>query len=190
MTGSHEVEGSIPFGSTRSVLHRALFLLLVGAVASLGLTAGAAEASGWLGGDPVDAVPVQISTVDSGSIGAGYPGSATGWWVPSGGDVSALSAALHAGMSPALELGAGPLLAFALGERPTGGYAVAFGAARLEGDRLIVEVEVTEPEPGGMLMQVITCPYAVASLALPDGSTVAAVEFRDAATGKVLAKAS
>ena len=58
--------------------------------------------------------------------------------------------------------GEGTYLAAYWGERPTGGYSLAVGSARLEGERVTVRLLLEEPPRGAIVTQALTYPYAVA----------------------------
>jgi PrcB C-terminal len=60
------------------------------------------------------------------------------------------------------EAGSGAYLATYWGEKPTGGYSLAVGSARLEGDRVTVRLILEEPAPDAIVTQALTYPYAVA----------------------------
>jgi len=51
------------------------------------------------------------------------------------------------------------ILAVFQGPKNTGGYAISIMRATQEGSRVRVEVDVIEPEPGSMTIQVLTSPY-------------------------------
>lgn len=46
-----------------------------------------------------------------------------------------------------------------LGQRPTGGYGLTVGGARLEGDTLVVEVTTRQPGPNAITTQSLTSPF-------------------------------
>lgn len=48
-----------------------------------------------------------------------------------------------------------------LGSRPTGGFGVDIVSVRAEGDRVLVRVSAFEPEPGQLVTQAFTQPYAL-----------------------------
>jgi len=58
--------------------------------------------------------------------------------------------------------GGGTYLAAYWGEKPTGGYSLAVRSARLEGERVSVQLSLKEPPPDAMVTQALTYPYAVA----------------------------
>ena len=58
--------------------------------------------------------------------------------------------------------GGGTYLAAYWGEKPTGGYSLAVRSARLEGERVSVQLALKEPPPDAMVTQALTYPYAVA----------------------------
>lgn len=65
---------------------------------------------------------------------------------------------------PIRDAGAGTYLAVFWGEQPTGGYLVRVASARAEGDRVVVVLDLRRPQPGEMVTQALTHPYAVARL--------------------------
>lgn len=60
---------------------------------------------------------------------------------------------------PQVDFAASAVVAVALGEQNTGGYAVEIAGVRQEGERLSVTVKVTRPAPGGFTIQALTHPY-------------------------------
>lgn len=58
--------------------------------------------------------------------------------------------------------GEGTYLAAYWGQKPTGGYSLAVRSARLQGERVTVELALEEPSPDAMVTQALTYPYAVA----------------------------
>jgi hypothetical protein len=50
------------------------------------------------------------------------------------------------------------------GEKNTGGYAVGIDAASLEGDRVVIALDLQNPPEGAIVSQALTYPYAVAAL--------------------------
>jgi hypothetical protein len=60
--------------------------------------------------------------------------------------------------------GEGTYLAAYWGEKPTGGYSLAVESARLEGDRVTVQLPLKEPPPDALVTQALTYPYAVGVL--------------------------
>jgi hypothetical protein len=58
--------------------------------------------------------------------------------------------------------GGGTYLAAYWGEKPTGGYSLAVRSARLEGERVSVQLALKEPPPDAMVTQALTYPYALA----------------------------
>ncbi len=57
--------------------------------------------------------------------------------------------------------GEGTYLAAYWGEKPTGGYSLTVRSARLQGERVTVELALEEPSPDAMVTQALTYPYAV-----------------------------
>lgn len=51
-----------------------------------------------------------------------------------------------------------------MGEKPTGGYAITVDSVTETDKNIIVKVKQISPEPGAMLMQSITYPYAVVKI--------------------------
>ncbi len=51
-----------------------------------------------------------------------------------------------------------------MGEKPTGGYAITVDSVTETDKNIIVKVKEISPEPGAMLMQSITYPYAVVKI--------------------------
>ncbi|MGH3086681.1 MAG: protease complex subunit PrcB family protein [Rubrobacteraceae bacterium] len=64
----------------------------------------------------------------------------------------------------------GAYLAVFWGRKNTGGYAVEVEAARLEGERVIVELALKSPPEGAIVTQALTYPYAIARIEAPDPS--------------------
>ena len=60
------------------------------------------------------------------------------------------------------DLDQGTYLAAYWGKKPTGGYSMAVRSARLEGDRVQVQLLLKEPPRDAILTQALTYPYAVA----------------------------
>jgi hypothetical protein len=75
--------------------------------------------------------------------------------------------------APAVDFSRDMLLVAALGQRPTGGYAVQIASANVAGGVLRVEVVETRPGIGCMTTQALTYPVAVARVPRHDGE----VEF-------------
>ena len=73
------------------------------------------------------------------------------------------------------------------GEKPTGGYGISVTAVELRGDVVHVTLEESNPPADAMLIQVITSPYALYRVTLPEGSRnkadVAALQFHVARDG-------
>lgn len=98
----------------------------------------------------------------------------------------AYGAALEPPPLPPADLARETLVAVFLGPKPTGGYGLDVRAASLEGGDLYLDVREVAPAPGSMVTQVLTSPWLV--VRIPRGD-VAAVWFRDAADGRLLAVA-
>ncbi|HSK99428.1 MAG TPA: protease complex subunit PrcB family protein [Rubrobacteraceae bacterium] len=58
--------------------------------------------------------------------------------------------------------GEGIYLAVYWGRKPTGGYSLAVRSARLQGERVTIELALEKPAPDAMVTQALTYPYAVA----------------------------
>jgi hypothetical protein len=78
------------------------------------------------------------------------------------------------------------LLAVFLGTRPTGGYGIEVRGVTLEGGDLFVDVVVIEPDPGAIVTQALTSPWALVRV-LRGG--VSAAWFRDPGDGRLYAVA-
>lgn len=70
------------------------------------------------------------------------------------------------------ERGEGTYLGVFWGEHPTGGYSVKVKSAELEGDRVTVHLTLQRPDPGMIVTQALTYPYAVVFMqeSIPDKS--------------------
>ena len=81
----------------------------------------------------------------------------------------------------AIDFAAQIVVAVYMGEKPTGGYGIAITAVELRGRTVRVSLEETEPPANAMLMQVITSPFALYRVVLPQGSTpsdaITSIEF-------------
>lgn len=62
---------------------------------------------------------------------------------------------------PEVDFGREMVVAFFLGERPTGGYSVEIVRIILWPDGLVVRVAVTQPESGEIVPQVLTQPFHI-----------------------------
>lgn len=51
-----------------------------------------------------------------------------------------------------------------MGQKPTGGYSIKVESVVETEKNIVVKVKETSPEPGAMLMQVITYPYCVVKI--------------------------
>ena len=78
-------------------------------------------------------------------------------WVEAPPDLPAGAGSIADASQPALKAGDSILLVY-LGQKPTPGYGAALRGAAVSGDRLEVDLEAQEPDPGAMLAQVITRP--------------------------------
>lgn len=58
--------------------------------------------------------------------------------------------------------GEGTYLAAYWGQKPTGGYSLGVRSARLQGERVSVELALEKPSPDAIVTQALTYPYAVA----------------------------
>ena len=56
------------------------------------------------------------------------------------------------------------------GEKPTGGYEITIRTLEIDAATLRVQLELHEPEPGAMLIQVVTNPYAIYRVQLPEAA--------------------
>jgi PrcB C-terminal len=72
---------------------------------------------------------------------------------------AALSEAIGANVP---DSGSGTYLAAYWGEKPTGGYSMSVRSARLEGNRVEIQLSLKEPPRDAFLTQALTYPYAVA----------------------------
>lgn len=80
------------------------------------------------------------------------------------------------------------LVAAFQGSQRTGGYAIRIDRIERGGDQLVVRATFTEPRPNGVVIQVLTSPAHVVSVARADVAGVASVVLRDA-DGKERARA-
>jgi hypothetical protein len=64
--------------------------------------------------------------------------------------------------------GGGTYLAAYWGEKPTGGYSLSVRSARLEGERVSVQLSLKEPPPDAIVTQALTYPFTVAVVHGPD----------------------
>jgi len=87
---------------------------------------------------------------------------------------------------PSADLARETLVAIFLGGKPTGGYGLDVEAASIEGGDLYVDVRATSPASGTLTTQALTSPWLL--LRIPRGD-IAAVWFRDAVDGRLLAVA-
>lgn len=51
-----------------------------------------------------------------------------------------------------------------MGQKPTGGYGITVDSVEETDKEIIVKIKELKPEPGAMLMQVITYPYTVVKI--------------------------
>lgn len=51
-----------------------------------------------------------------------------------------------------------------MGQKPTGGYGITVDSVEETDKEIIVKIKELNPEPGAMLMQVITYPYTVVKI--------------------------
>ena len=65
---------------------------------------------------------------------------------------------------PAVDFSTEMVVALFLGERPTGGYAIEMTRVERTDSSLAVHFRVTKPDPGAMLMQVLTQPFHLIKL--------------------------
>lgn len=65
-------------------------------------------------------------------------------------------------MASPVDFGQNMVVAVLLGRKPVGGYSVMITSATLINDRLTVNYRMTCPQPGDVVIQTITSPYAIA----------------------------
>ena len=72
---------------------------------------------------------------------------------------------------PAVDFAREFALCVYMGMKPTGGYAIAVRGVQFDAAhrRLDCTLELTKPDPGTMLIQVLTSPYAIYRVSLPTG---------------------
>lgn len=75
---------------------------------------------------------------------------------------------VEAGGKGAKTAGEKTYILYALGERPTGGYGVDIRSIVERGDKLVVTVKETAPDPDSMVLQMITYPYVLAAVEKTD----------------------
>jgi hypothetical protein len=98
----------------------------------------------------------------------------------------AYGASLEVPRLPAADLARETLVAVFLGPKPTGGYGLDVRATTFDGGDLYVDVRERAPAADAIVTQAITSPWLL--LRIPRGD-VAAVWFRDAVDGRLLAVA-
>jgi PrcB C-terminal len=131
-------------------------MVRAGTIALLLLAAGCSVGNG---SEPSTDAPrdLRVARISSGAPGQG-PERPRVILAPSAG---ALSRAVGANVP---DSGEGTYLAAYWGEKPTGGYSLAVESARLEGDRVTVQLLLKEPPPDALVTQALTYPYAVGVL--------------------------
>ena len=131
-------------------------MVRAGTIALLLLAAGCSVGNG---AEPSTDAPrdLRVARISSGAPGQG-PERPRVILAPSAG---ALSRAVGANVP---DSGEGTYLAAYWGEKPTGGYSLAVESARLEGDRVTVQLPLKEPPPDALVTQALTYPYAVGVL--------------------------
>jgi hypothetical protein len=131
-------------------------MVRAGTIALLLLAAGCSVGNG---SEPSTDAPrdLRVARISSGAPGQG-PERPRVILAPSAG---ALSRAVGANVP---DSGEGTYLAAYWGEKPTGGYSLAVESARLEGDRVTVQLPLKEPPPDALVTQALTYPYAVGVL--------------------------
>jgi hypothetical protein len=72
------------------------------------------------------------------------------------------------------------IVLIAMGERPTGGYAVIIDEIATSGDNWIVDVRFAEPEPGSMVTMALTYPYEIVKIT----DTGLGIKVRDITDGE------
>ena len=82
---------------------------------------------------------------------------ATLLWVGVSADLPSGAGPIASASQPVLKRGDSILIVY-LGQKPTPGYGAALRGAAVTGDRLQIDLEAQEPDPGAMLAQVITTP--------------------------------
>jgi hypothetical protein len=87
--------------------------------------------------------------------------------------------------APSIDFNAERVVTFFLGQKPTGGFGVTLAGVRVEGDVLILEVNVRRPSPGAILTQSLTSPFLSVAVSGPTFNRVRAV---DKANGQTLAE--
>jgi len=61
--------------------------------------------------------------------------------------------------APALDFSKYVAAAIFLGEKPTGGYWIEFGAPRVTGGKMVISFKVHSPQPGQFVAQMLTQPF-------------------------------
>ncbi|QDU72933.1 protease complex subunit PrcB family protein [Mucisphaera calidilacus] len=73
-------------------------------------------------------------------------------------DVDGYDATPLAGLN--VDFSSHSVIVLALGQQATGGYWATIDAIQYEGDELVVQAKVNQPDPGQMVSQVISHPFA------------------------------
>ncbi len=125
----------------------------------------------WGCGTSSPPVPVVFELITAGSIGSPAPSSMNTapayrlitdaeTWTRFWQDASTET-------PPSVPFDDGFVLCVYQGTQSTGGYEIRIDAMRMEGDVLQVVLELREPRAGDMLIQVVTDPYAIYKVRLP-----------------------
>lgn len=88
-----------------------------------------------------------------------------------------LSVALFQEAAPEVDFEGNIVIAVMQGPKNTGGYAVSITHMHQAGTAVRVEVEVVEPEPGSMTVQVLTSPYHLVAARIEDFEPRGELEF-------------
>ncbi len=72
------------------------------------------------------------------------------------------------------------ILLVAMGEKPSGGYEVVIDEIATSGDDWVIDVRFAEPDPGSMVITVITYPYEIVKIV----DTGLGVRVRDITKGE------
>lgn len=117
---------------------------------------------------------LEVRQIDSGSPGQGGAEPRAVVASSLGSLSESLGGDLRSAENTAGNVGAGAYVAVFWGEKSTGGYAVEVESARLEEDRVVVELSLRGPPEGAIVAQAFTYPYAVAMV---EGPSLSNKEF-------------
>ena len=131
-----------------------ILLLLVAAGCSTGGQADDPSETQGASAAPHD---LRVERISAGAPGQGFENPR----VIAAPSAAALSAAIGASIPAS---GYGAYLAAYWGEKPTGGYSLGVESARIEGDRVTVQLLLEEPPPDAVVTQALTYPYSVVVL--------------------------